>query len=275
MKAWAETALGVSWRQSVLRAALALVLLGALLWALPTRRAGEEGGHHGAHDVRLDLFEKAGVTELKEGQRGPAFTLPLFTGGEASLATWRDKLVVLNFWATWCTPCTIEMPSLEALWRDYKDRGLVVVGVSVDRGAPRTLIAPYLENLHLTFPILLDGQMETANAWRVPGVPATFVIRPGGDVVGMAIGMREWNGAPMRALLESLLPPSPPGRSSRPGQAVALLQDARGACQGRALLPTYSLRQPPNTSRRTSTNPLVPMASTMVSGGTHVAMVSQ
>jgi len=109
------------------------------VWALPTRRPGEEGGHHARHEGRLDAFEKAGVTELREGQRGPAFRLALFTGGEATLDTWQGKLVVLNFWATWCTPCTVEMPSLERLWRAYRDRGLVVVGVSVDRGAPRTL----------------------------------------------------------------------------------------------------------------------------------------
>jgi len=73
--------------------------------------------------------------------------------------------------------------------------------------APRTLIEPYLRTMRLTFPVLLDPQMETANAWRVPGVPATFVIRPGGEVVGMAIGLREWDSQEMRALLEPMLPP--------------------------------------------------------------------
>jgi peroxiredoxin len=206
VKSWASSALGTSWRQSVIRAALAVVLLGGLFWALPIRRASEQHGHHVEHAPPLDPFEKAGITELKEGQRGPAFRLPLFSGGDATLDTWKDKLVVLNFWATWCTPCTTEMPTLENLWRDYRERGLVVVGVSVDRGAPRTLIEPYLKNMHLTFPVLLDPQMETANAWRVPGVPATFVIKPGGEVIGMAVGLREWDSREMRALLEPMLP---------------------------------------------------------------------
>jgi peroxiredoxin len=205
MKTWAATALGASWRQSLVRGVLALVLLGALVWALPIRRPGEQGGHHAEQAPNLDPFEKAGVTELKDGQRGPAFRLPLLTGGDATLDAWKGKVVILNFWATWCTPCTVEMPALEALWREYRDRGLVVVGVSVDRGAPLPLIEPYLKNLGLTFPILLDPQMETANAWRVPGVPATFVIRPGGEVVGMAIGIREWNNKEMKALLERIL----------------------------------------------------------------------
>src|SRR5262245_23298579 len=132
--------LGTSWRQSLIRAALALVLLGVLLWALPIRRASEQAGHHAEHPRALDLFEKAGITELKEGQRGPAFRLPLLTGDEITLEKWQDKLIVLNFWATWCTPCTAEMPTLQNLWRDYGERGLVVVGVTVDRGAPRALI---------------------------------------------------------------------------------------------------------------------------------------
>jgi peroxiredoxin len=189
------------------RLTLAVLLVGVLLWALPVRRAGEEGGHHADHaSPALDPFERAGVTEFKAGQRGPAFTLAALDGRRASLETWKDRLAILNFWATWCQPCTDEMASLEALWQDYRARGLVVIGASVDRGAPRPLIDPYVKNLKLTFPILLDPDMKTAGAWRVTGIPTTFVIRPGGEVVGMAVGPRDWNGREMRALVETLLP---------------------------------------------------------------------
>jgi peroxiredoxin len=207
MRGWAsQTVLGASRRQNLVRAGLALVVLAGLVWALPIRRAGEESSHHEAPSKALDAFERAGVTELKEGQRGPAFRLQQFSGGPATLEAWRDKLVVLNFWATWCTPCTLEMPTLERLWREYRERGLVVVGISVDRGAPQALLQPYLQNLKLTFPILLDPDMETAEAWRVTALPATFIVRPGGEVTGMAIGPREWDSAEMRALLEPMLP---------------------------------------------------------------------
>ena len=206
MKSWASDAiLGASRRETVIRAALALVVLGAVFWLLPIRRPGEDGGHHGATPV-LDPFEKAGVVELKEGQPAPAFTLGTLDGGRASLADHRDKLVVLNFWATWCQPCVLEMPSLEALWQRYRARGLVVVGVSVDRGSPRSLLEPYVRNLKLTFPILLDPDSKTSNGWRVTALPATFIVRPGGDVTGMAVGAREWNSAAMQALIERLLP---------------------------------------------------------------------
>jgi peroxiredoxin len=206
VKSWASDAiLGASRRETLIRAALALVVLGAVFWLLPIRRPGEDGGHHGATPA-LDPFEKAGVVELKEGQPALAFTLGTLDGGRASLTDHRDKLVVLNFWATWCQPCVLEMPSLEALWQRYRARGLVVVGVSVDRGSPRSLLEPYVRNLKLTFPILLDPDSKTSNGWRVTALPATFIVRPGGDVTGMAVGAREWNSAAMQALIERLLP---------------------------------------------------------------------
>jgi peroxiredoxin len=196
-------------RSQVVRVILAVVLVGGLVWALPVRRAGQDGGHHATHEpVELDAFERAGVTELREGHATPPLKLPRLDGGSTALSDHRDKLVVVNFWATWCQPCLTEMPTLEALWQQYRDRGLIVLGVSVDRDAPRPLLDPYVGRLGLTFPILLDADLKAAQAWRVTGLPATFLIRPGGHAVGMAFGAREWNSAEMRALLERFLPHS-------------------------------------------------------------------
>ena len=202
----------------VVRVALAVMVLGGLVWALPIRKPGQEAGHDAAHSPpNLDAFERAGVTEFKEGQRGPAFRLATLDGRDASLHEWADKAIVLNFWATWCQPCTLEMPTLEALWRTYRERGLIVIGIAVDRGAPRALLDPYVKNLDLTFPILLEPEMSTENAWRVTALPATFVIRPVGEVAGMAVGAREWNSREMQALLEVLLrgPRAGPPNTSR------------------------------------------------------------
>jgi hypothetical protein len=68
------------------------------------------------------------------------------------------------------------------------------------------VLEPYVQHHRLTFPIALDADLETARAWRVTSLPATFLVKPGGEVAGMAIGAREWNSAEMRALLETLLP---------------------------------------------------------------------
>jgi len=205
VRSWASnTLLGGTRRGTWLRVALVLVLLAGVLWFL---RSGEDGGHHGKHAAALDPFEKAGVTEFKEGQRGPAFRLQRFPGpGQATLEDFSHNLVIVNFWATWCGPCADEMPTLERLWHDYRERGLVVLGVSVDRGAPRAFLEPYITHHQVTFPILLDPDLKTAGAWRVASLPATFIVKPGGEVGGMAAGAREWNSAEMRALLETLLP---------------------------------------------------------------------
>jgi peroxiredoxin len=206
MRSWRTGALlGSGRRQHALRITIAIALLAGVLWALPTRRAGEEGGHHAGH-AHLDPFERAGLIELKDRHRTPPLRLPRLDGGTMALAEHGDKLVLVNFWATWCTPCTLEMPTLEALWREYRGRGLVVLGVSVDRGAPRPLLDPYVSRLGLTFPILLDADLTASQAWRVASLPATFVVRPGGDAVALAFGAREWTSAEIRAVLESMLP---------------------------------------------------------------------
>jgi peroxiredoxin len=207
MRSWTGSGVrGRGGRQRLVQVGLAVGLVGGLLWFLPVRRAGEDGGHHGVQAPTLDLFEKAGVVELKEGHRTPELRLPRLDGGVGALADLRDKLVVVNFWATWCQPCTAEMPTLEALWREYRGRGLVVLGVSEDRDAPRPLLDPYVGRLGLTFPILLDADQRAAREWSVASLPATFVVKPGGDAVGLAFGAREWNSAEMRALLGRFLP---------------------------------------------------------------------
>src|SRR3989441_9683162 len=179
---------------SLARAGLAVLLLGALLWALPQRRPGEEGGPHAQHAAPpLDPFEKAGVTELTDGQHGPPVRLATLDGRAAALADHADKLVVVNFWATWCEPCRLELPTLETLWREYRGRGLVVLGVSVDRLAPRTLIEPWGRNPKPAVPRLLGAELRTSRAWRVTGLPATFLVRPGGTAPGIAAGSREWS----------------------------------------------------------------------------------
>jgi peroxiredoxin len=186
---------------------LGIALLAVALWALSARPPVEESSRPRDHEGAVDAFEKAGVTEFKKGERGPAFRLATLQGeGWASLDDFASNLVILNFWATWCEPCAAEMPTLEALWQRYRARGLVILGVSVDRRAHRAVVDPYIKYHRLTFPILLDPAMEAADAWRVTGLPTTFIIKPGGAVAAVAVGAREWNSAQMQTLLETLLP---------------------------------------------------------------------
>jgi peroxiredoxin len=121
-----------------------------------------------------------------------------------SLADFRGKVVLLNFWATWCKPCEEEMPGMERLYRRYKDRGLVVLAVASDAEGARA-VTPFVKRLHLSFPVGLDPTMSAAALYGVWALPSTFVIDRQGNRAFFANGARDWGGPAARALVDSLL----------------------------------------------------------------------
>lgn len=120
----------------------------------------------------------------KVGSRAPAFSLPRFDGnGDLSLASFRGKTVVLNFFASWCDPCKREAPDLETLWRRYRSQGVVVLGV--DSGDARGDARRFLSAHGVTYPIVFDpGEKLAQGAYALPGLPVTYVINPAGRIVG-------------------------------------------------------------------------------------------
>ena len=146
----------------------------------------------------LDLIRPSRPQAAKE------FSVPTPGGTTFRLADYRGKVVFLNFWATWCPPCKEEMPAMERLHQRYKDKGLVVLAISVDAdGAP--IVTPFVNEYKLTFPIGLDRKMVVAEQYGVRGLPTSFLVDKQGTLVGLALGPREWNGKASRALIESLL----------------------------------------------------------------------
>ena len=118
---------------------------------------------------------------LKEGSEAPDFTLPVLSGGEVSLAALKGKVVVVNFWATWCPPCINEMPVLNDLYVEYQDQGVEVLGLSLDEeGLPIT--KPFVEKLEVTYPIV-EADRKTYQAYgNVLTIPHTFVVGRDGNV---------------------------------------------------------------------------------------------
>ena len=125
----------------------------------------------------VDKAEGGAASALREGKlvRAPGFTLPrLDRPGELSLASLRGKVVVLNFWASWCEPCKEEAPHLERAWRAYRSRGLVVLGVDAQdfKGDARRFMRKY----GITYPVVHDGKGTTLADYELTGFPETFVV---------------------------------------------------------------------------------------------------
>ncbi len=122
------------------------------------------------------------------------FTLEAVDGTSVSLDDYRDRFVLLNFWATWCAPCRKEMPALDNLHKELSDAGLDVIGVHV--GPSLDEIKRFLDQVPVEFTIVIDQDMILAN-WGVMGLPTTFLISPEGKIIYRAVGEREWDSARM------------------------------------------------------------------------------
>jgi peroxiredoxin len=154
--------------------------------------------------LRADPYSDMSVDLSAAPAAAPSFELPDLKGEEVSLAALSGKVVLLNFWATWCTPCRAEMPGMERLWRQYHDRGLAIVAISVDEGGEKR-IASFVRRLNLSYPILLDPQSETADRYEVSGLPSSFLIDGEGRLIGRMVGGREWDKPEAVSLIEKLL----------------------------------------------------------------------
>ena len=130
--------------------------------------------------------------------------MPGLGSAPVRLRGFKGKVILLNFWATWCLPCKEEMPSMERLYQRYKDQAFTVLVMSVDADGAAAVV-PFIRSLKLTFPIGLDPRMDVANRYRVVALPASFVVDKSGRTVALALGPRAWDSRPAEALIESLL----------------------------------------------------------------------
>ena len=149
------------------------------------------------------LLKALNASGYPSAMQPPEFSGFTVEGQRVSLASLQGKVVILNFWATWCLECRPEMPMFERLHREFGAQGLSVVGINAREGA--TAVRVYAKELGLTFPLILDPMGTINAAYGVIGLPTTFLIGRDGRPVALAIGPREWSGKPARALIQALL----------------------------------------------------------------------
>lgn len=142
---------------------------------------------------------------MPEPAPAPAFDLQTPDGSVVKLADLRGKIVVVNFWATWCPPCLAEMPAMERAWQGLREKGVRFVGINVDEDAET--VASFAKTQALSFPLLLDPGGKVTQAWPLRGLPTTFVVDAEGALRFRALGEREWDQQPIMQQILSLTQP--------------------------------------------------------------------
>jgi len=142
--------------------------------------------------------------QVKINSPAPDFTLSTLEGGERSLSSFKGKVVILTFWAIWCQVCREEMPMLDSLYKQYRNRGLEVVGVNIDRESG-TSVQDFVKERRISYPILLDRQRKAMKAYRAHFLPTTYILDKSGVVMGKKVGLYKWSSPESQGLIEDLL----------------------------------------------------------------------
>jgi cytochrome c biogenesis protein CcmG/thiol:disulfide interchange protein DsbE len=171
-------------------AVLAVLLILASLWILWQGTRGSSSNQRSAGRFS---------TPPSQTEKAPDFVLQTPDGRTVKLSDYRDQVVLLNTWATWCPPCRAEMPDLETYYRRHQGDGFVVLAVN-NQESPGT-VAAFLEEHEFTFPILLDPDGVVVKDYEIRALPTSFII----DRDGMVRGV--WSGQLSPALLKELVDP--------------------------------------------------------------------
>ena len=141
---------------------------------------------------------------IKAGDEAPNFRLRDMKGKMVALSDLRGKVVLLNFWATWCGPCRIEMPAMEQLYRAYPRKDFEILAVSTDaQGVAVT--RPFQQENNLTFPILHDADFRVGLAYGARSLPMTFIVDRRGVVRQQIFGARDWGAPEAYQLIQMLV----------------------------------------------------------------------
>jgi peroxiredoxin len=195
-----------AWPPAWLAARRGLLAFGLLVAALAPAASADE-------PALGSLFKTLDLRGYTSRTAPPQFSGSTLDARQLSMTEYRGTVIVLTFWASWCLECRVEMPALERLHREFSSRGLAIIGVNAreSKGAVRR----YAKELGLTFPFVLDPNGKINALYGVIGLPTTFVVGRDGRAIALAIGPRQWESAPARALIAALLAEPAPGPAAQ------------------------------------------------------------
>lgn len=133
------------------------------------------------------VFTQSKMNASAEGNDAPDFSITDLKGETISLSGLKGKVIIINFWATWCPPCREEIPGFLEVYDKYKDQGLVILGIALDNGGP-DVVNPFVKNMAITYPVAMATQ-EIYQSYQ-PGqyIPATFIIDRTGKIKDKHVG---------------------------------------------------------------------------------------
>ena len=151
-----------------------------------------------------DILPVAGRHSIKLGEPAPNFQLLDMQGRLVALSDLRGKVVMVNFWATWCGPCRVEMPAMEALYQTFSRNDFEILAVSTDAQG-MTVTRPFQQENRLTFPILHDADYRVGLIYGARSLPMTFMVDRQGVIRHQIFGARDWGAVEAQQLVQMLM----------------------------------------------------------------------
>jgi len=148
-------------------------------------------------------LRNANIQVLRQRPDPRDFMLPLLTGGNATLSSYKGKVVILNFWATWCPPCRTEMPSMETLYQRFNAQGLEIL--AVDIGEDLSTVRQFISNSGYSFPVMLDSGNRVSSVYGMKAIPTSYIIDREGKIIGRVVGGILWDNQRVITAIDALL----------------------------------------------------------------------
>jgi len=172
-----------------------LILVAVVLLVLRFQKTGQGNPEL---EINLNQFKP------EAGYLAPRFTLRNLKGNLEGLDDHSGKVIIVNFWATWCAPCLKEMPSFETLYRRYRSKGLTLLAISLDKESS-SKVQEFVDKYKLTFPVLLDTEGVAEKLYPSFTIPFTYVIDKQGRVAARVDGAKDWESSETFEAVEHLL----------------------------------------------------------------------